>query len=652
MNHHPLRKLLHRLLPALFTLAVAGCGGNADSDSNTAKIRLLNLSSGYESLDLYTRDSDDDSVDEKQFSAISQGTASSYTSVRSDTYTIKVRRSGASGDLTSWGATLAADTHITYVAFGETNQFGVVGIDEDLDDPSSGQTSVRVLNTTPQSLDVYLTGATDSLNDVSATAAGVTVGSLSSATSITSGTYRLRVTAAGSKTDLRLNVPEVAMPGAGVMTIILTDTAGHVLVNAVLLPKQGSPTVYDNTASARIRVLNVSNGYDTLDLYSTSGGTDVETRQFASVSRGSATGYVALKADTYTLKFRRTGSAGNLLSLSTTLIEDRHVTYVAYGASSGFGVQALDDDVEAPSSGFTKLRVLNGTTADKLDVYLTGAEDALTDVAPAVSEVAAGTLGTLTTVSSGTYRLRITGSGSRTDVRIDVPSVSLASGGVLTMVLTESGGGVLVNALLLPQQGEPTRHDNTRARIRGAVGLSTGAVATISIADTDIVNRRSARSYIGDAYTTLASGNAAVKITVDNVVIASGTVALEPGRDYTLLVWDGGATAQTSLIADDNLPSTSHRAKLRMINGLSGGVVPLTLSVDYSPVVEYVEVGTVSGIAEVNQGTDYRLDLINAQTLASMLAREDVPLVTDGVYTLFVAGGGASAVTATLRRDR
>lgn len=650
MNHHPLRKLL-RLLPAFLTLALAGCGGNADSGSSTAKIRLLNLSGGYESLDLYTRDSDD-TADEKQFSAVAQGSISSYASVKNDGYTIKVRKSGASGDLTTWTATLAADTHVTYVAFGETNQFGVLSIDEDLDDPASGQTNVRVLNTTQQSFDVYLTGASDSLNDVSATSAGVGAGTQSLLSSVTSGTYRLRVTAAGSKTDLRLNVPEVAMPGAGVMTIILTDTAGGVLVNAVLLPKQGSPTVYDNTASARIRLLNVSNGYDTLDLFTTSGGTDTETRQFGPVTRGSATGYVALKADTYTLKFRRTGSAGNLLSLSTTLIEDRHVTYVAYGAANSFGVQALDDDVEAPASGYTRLRVLNGTTADKLDVYLTGASDALTDVAPAVSEVAAGTLGAVTTVSSGTYRLRITASGSRTDVRLDVPSVSLASTGVLTIVLTESGGGVLVNALLLPQQGDPTAYDNTRVRIRGAVGLSAGAVSTVNVAGTDIVNRRSARSYIGDTYTTLASGNATVTITVDNAVIASGTVALESGHDYTLLVWDGGTSTQTTLIADDNRPSTSHRAKLRMINGLSGGVVPLTLSVDYSPVVEYVEVGTPSETAEINQGTDYRLDLINAQTLTSMLAREDVPLAADGVYTLFVAGGGGSAVTATLRKDR
>jgi hypothetical protein len=651
MKPHAIRHL-SRLLPAAFMLLLAACGGSADSDSNQAQIRLLNLSSGYESLDLYSR-SQDDSADQKQFSDIAQGSVSAYASLENDSYTLKARKAGASGDLFSWSATLAADTHLTIVAYGGTNQFAVLGINEDIDAPGSGQTKVQVLNTTTaEGFDVYLTGANDSLNDVSATVGGVAAGSQSSAISIASGTYRLRVTATGSKTDLRLNVPEISLSTAGVLSIILTETTGGILVNAVLLPQQGSPTVYDNTASARIRLLNVSGGYDTVDLYTTSGGSDIETRQFTAVTRGTATGYAALKADTYTLKFRKTGAAGNLLSLSTTLIEDRHLTYVAYGAASGFGVQALDDDVEAPGSGFTKLRILNGTTADKLDVYLTGAGDSLMDVAPAGGEVAAGTLSDVSTVSSGSYRLRIAGSGSKTDVRLDVPTVTLPSAGVVTLVLTESGGGVLVNALLLPQQGEPTVYNNSRVRIRGALGLSTGAVATLNVAGTDIVNRRSARSYLGDTYATLASGNAAVSVTVDGVVVASGTVALEAGRDYTLMVWDGGTTLKTTLITDDNRASTSHRARLRMINGLSGAVVPVTLAIDYSPVIEYVEVGTASESIEVNPGTDYRFDLINAQTLGSMLGREDVPLDGDGVYTLLVAGGGASAVTATLRKDR
>jgi hypothetical protein len=51
-------------------------------------------------------------------------------------------------------------------------------------------------------------------------------------------------------------------------------------------------------------------------------------------------------------------------------------------------------------------------------------------------------------------------------------------------------------------------------------------------------------------------------------------------------------------------------------------------------------------------GSDYRLDVSNAQTLAPLLARESVTLVADGVYTFFVAGGGGSSITGTLRKDR
>jgi hypothetical protein len=231
--------------------------------------------------------------------------------------------------------------------------------------------------------------------------------------------------------------------------------------------------------------------------------------------------------------------------------------------------------------------------------------------------------------------------------------VSLSSTAVVSLILTESSGGVLVSAVLLPQQGAAVKYDNNTVRIRGAVGLTTGAMATINVGGTEIVTRRSARSFIADTYTSLASGTVPVVVSVDNVAVVSGTVTLEAGKDYTLLAWDGGGSAtQVTLVADDNRASSSHRAKLRLLNGMSGAAVALTLAVNYSPIAEYIEAGAASASSELNAGTDYRLDVTNAQTLATLLARESVTLLGDGVYTFFAAGGGGSTVTGTLRKDR
>ncbi len=643
---------LCRILAGALILVAAGCGGGADGSSSTTYVRLLNLSDGYDSLDLYSNNGDDE-TDTRLFSGVTEGSLTSYASLKGDTYTLKFRKSGTTGDLYSWAANLAGGSYMTLVTTGTTNQFAVGAIGEDTDAPNTGYTSIQVLNVSSAgSVDVYLTGSTDSLDDVTATTSATGAGSQSGIVTVASGTYRMRILSSGSKVDVRLNVPSVVLPSAGVLSFIVTDTDGGVLVNAIMLPKQGQPTIFENTSNAQFRVLNVSSGYSPLDVYTNASGDDTDVQQFTGVSRGVATSYKSLAADTYTLKFRRSGAAGNLLSVSSTLSQDRHVTYIAHGASNRFAVTALDDEIAAPDSGYTAIQILNTATVDVFDVYLTSSDDSLNDVSPVVGSLASGALSTLTTARSGTYRLRVASSGSKTDVRLDVPAVSLADSGVLSIILTDTAGGVLASAVLLPQQAEPIILDNNNVRIRGAVGLSTGSTSTVRVASTDIVARRSARSYISDSYTILPSGNVPVIVFVDDVQVASGMVALQPGGDYTLMISDANNTPQVALISDNNFASTTHQSKIRLLNGASGLAVPLTLAVDYSPVAEFISVGDASEVAELAPGTDIRLDVLNTNTLATVLTRESVTLLADGVYTLFVAGGGASAVSGTLRKDR
>jgi hypothetical protein len=652
MNTLSLRDLL-RLLPLAVISAVAGCGGGADGSSGNTHVRLLNLSSGYVSLDLYANNGDDD-TDQNLFSAVARGTLSAYSTFKSDTYTLKFRKSGTTGDLYSMAADLAGGSYTTLIATGATNRFTVGAINEDTDAPSTGYTKLNVINVTATtSIDVYLTGANDSLDDVTPTVASIGDGSQSGPVTVNSGTYRLRITASGSRTDVRLNVPSITMPSAGVVSLIVTPTDGGVLLNAILLPKQGQPTVYNNASSGQLRVLNVSTGYSPLDVYTTgSSSTDTEVQQFASVARGVATVYKSLESDTYALKFRRSGAAGDLLSVSATLPENKSITYVAHGPSSRFAVTQIDDDIAEADSGYTRIQVLNTTAVDSFDLYLTNTSDSLNDVSPTISGIVAATLTNWNIVRKGTYRLRLASSGSKTDVRLDAPAVTLEDKGVLTIILTETAGGVLASAVLLPQQAQPVTLDNGNVRIRGAVGLPTGSLASISVAGTQIVARRSARSFIGDSYTLMPAGTASVEVHVDDALVATGTVTLQPGGDYTLLVWSAGGTPRTSLIPDANLASATHLTKLRLLNGASGLAVPLSLAVDYSPVAEYIGVGAASDVAELSHDTAVRLDVIDSNTLATVLTREDVTLQPDGVYTLFIAGGGTSAVSGTIRKDR
>lgn len=403
---------------------------------------------------------------------------------------------------------------------------------------------------------------------------------------------------------------------------------------------------------AKVRVLNVSPGYPSLDLISTDTDSTTDTTQFTALTFGAVSPYSSFKADTYTLKLRKTGASGNLLSWTPTLAEDTAITYVAFGATNSFATLSIDETVAEASSGYAKVQVLNTTSSSSLDVYLSGTNDSLDDVSATIGAAASGAVSSTTTINSGTYRLRITGAGDKTDLRLDVPSITLASTAVVSIILTDTAGGVLVNAVVLPQEGDPTTYTNTSARVRAAVGLSTGSAVTVNVDGTNIISRRAARSYISDTYSLLEAGDTPVSVYVDNVLVSSGSFAMQPGLDYTVFVWNNGSAIRLELLQDDNLLPTNSRTKLRLLNGMSGLGAPLTLSIDYSPVSEYVEIGTASPYSLVTSGTGYQLDTSNANTAVTLLTRETVTLAANGVYTYFLAGGGDSAVVGTLRKDR
>ena len=103
---------------AMFTLVLLGaCKSGGDEDTGDAKIRLLNLSTGYSSLDLITNlDAEDDDEDETQSAAVALNSVSQYVTLDPDDYTIKLKRTGSGSILRSFaGEQLVEGTINTYV---------------------------------------------------------------------------------------------------------------------------------------------------------------------------------------------------------------------------------------------------------------------------------------------------------------------------------------------------------------------------------------------------------------------------------------------------------------------------------------------------------------------------------------------------------
>lgn len=409
----------------------------------------------------------------------------------------------------------------------------------------------------------------------------------------------------------------------------------------------------ESGADPKIRLLNLSAGYTSLDMMTNldSDEDDDDETQATGVALETVSSYATLDPDDYTVKVRRTGSGSVLRSFAgEELVEDTINTYVAYGEVGNFGALRIDDTLDEADVGESKLSVANVSSAGSLDVYLTDSTTDLDDTMPVLSNV--GSSLTMVSTDRGTYRLRVTAAGDSADVRLDVASFQLADRGVASLILTSTQGGMLANAVFLPQEGQPTKINNTKARLRGAVGLANGANASIQVAGQSVLSAATA-GVIGSRYTLLDAGSVPVVLTVNGTAVPVSNVTLAAGADYTLLVWSNSAGAQTSLIVDDNrLPSGGASVtKLRLLNGMSTLAAPLTLSVDFSPVIEGTLTGQVSDEVEISSGTDRQFDLSNTATAQNVLTRSAITLQGYSVYTFFVTDNGATPI-GVLRRDR
>lgn len=403
----------------------------------------------------------------------------------------------------------------------------------------------------------------------------------------------------------------------------------------------------------QIRLLNLSTGYSSLDLMTNleADDDDEDETQAEGVALERVSDFVTLDPDDYTVKLRRTGSGSVLRSFTgEELVEDTINTYVAYGEVGQFGALRIDESLDEADTGEHTLNVANVSTAGSVDVYLTDTATALDDTTPVLSGIGAALA--RVSVDSGTYRLRVTATGDTSDIRLDVASFALADRGVGSLILTSTQGGMLVDAIYLPQREEPNKFANGKARIRGAVALANGANATLQVGGQTILTSATA-GVIASRYTVLDAGSRPVGLLVNGAAVAAPDVTLTAGADYTLMVWSNSNGPQTSLVMDDNrLPSGgSDRTKLRLLNGMSTLAAPITLSVDFSPIIEGTLLGQVSDEVEIASGADRQFDVSNTSTAAAVLTRGSITLQSNSVYTFFMTDNGATPI-GVLRRDR
>ena len=243
-------KTTTRWITAALMLALTACGGGLFG--NQGRLRLVNATAEFASLDLFA---DNDVV----VAGVGPYTASGYVLRKEDGYALDIRQSGSAANLVTTSTTLKADSHQTVVAYANGGTMAATVLDDEESEPARDRAKFRVFNTATSDLDkvdVYLITAACSTLDTSAAApTAANVSGLQSAYSVLAASataYHLCVTAAGDKSDLRLEIPSFVLSDRRIVTVILARGRGGYLLNAIVLDQRGGATQALN-ASARAR---------------------------------------------------------------------------------------------------------------------------------------------------------------------------------------------------------------------------------------------------------------------------------------------------------------------------------------------------------------------------------------------------------------
>lgn len=422
------------------------------------------------------------------------------------------------------------------------------------------------------------------------------------------------------------------------ITLALTLAAGALLAACGGGGDSGS-------SSTQIRLLNASAGYSSLDL-----SIDSATAS-ANIAYASTGSYAGIATTGATAAIQTSGVGTTIVSTSPSLTAGSSYTMIAYGWAGGLRTSLLQEAEEAPAANKSKLLVLNlAPDAGALDVYVTAAADSLDNATPLATNIGGGSSSGYNLINSGTYRVRLTGTGNKNDLRLDIPAVTVASAGVSTLVVTATEGGVLVNAMQLQQKGSVTNLAGTVARARVVAAVSGNATVGATLGGTSLLPVSVAPT-IGE-YKTVAAGAAGIGVSVNGAPLTIANPTLKAGSDYTLLVWGDAAAPQLTVLADDNrLPATSGNAKIRLVNGVASLNTGLTMTLDYSAIATNVIPGTTSAISNVASSTSSLLSISSPTSGLPVYSVSALPVVANGVYTVFMMGG-SNAMVGTLRRER
>ena len=402
------------------------------------------------------------------------------------------------------------------------------------------------------------------------------------------------------------------------------------------------------SSDTQVRLLNATRSYAQLDL-------SVNDKTINSkVGYATVGDYGSVDTNNTATKVL-TSDVGTSVSATTpSLTSGSNYTFITYGFAGAVRTTLLQEAETVPDANKAKLLVLNlAPDAGALDIYVTTATDSLDTATALTTNLQGGAGSGYIQLNSGTFRVRVTGYNKRTDLRLDIPAVTLDSASVNTLILTASDGGVLVNGITLVQKGAVKNFANTQSRVRTVAALSNGGTVGSTINGQQMFS--TAISPLISDYVTTASGASTLNVTVGGVTYPFTAPTLTAGKDTTLLVWGDPAAPKLSVLDDDNrLPTVSGNVKIRLVNAIAAQTAGVSLNVDFSAIASNVLPGLASTPNSISSTTASQVEVTVPTSATAIYSNTSLAFPANSVWTFFAvpSTSATQGMTALPKRER
>jgi hypothetical protein len=375
----------------------------------------------------------------------------------------------------------------------------------------------------------------------------------------------------------------------------------------------------------------------------------------SAVAPGSASTNAAIAAGTDTFSLNLHGSGTSSAQQTLVISAGANYALVAHVTNGQLQLTALTEIEPAPAVGDGKIRVSNLALQDtgSVDVYLT-ADGNLTNATP----LAPGYV----EIAKRTYHITVTGAGNKADLRLDIPSVVISDQQIVTLVLTATTGGVLVDGWLVTQLGAVSAQINASVRVRVAANVEDAGVFGTVVATANGVSLEPSPLTSPDVGTYALVRAGALTIVVNGTSCNLANPNAAGGADLTLLVTGTSALPQCFVLNDDNRLPLGGRAKLRLVDGINNLVIGnnpdsnISLTADASLVAQNVVFGTASTATILaTTGNVSQLQVNSPGNIALTHGQFGLTLLSQGVYSVFMLGDNAAfpnSEVGIVRADR